>query len=142
MSWRLVCCSSWLMASRWRARSSAGPRRSFSSTDGEQLLGFLSQLAQWTENYGAPAFRNDHRFFLELLAAGIRRWNAMQGGWWASGLRKVADSAWRVRGYGGVVDAYSEMLSEVLTVPLSGPSSPDCGVPRTEPLAYNVNLGS
>jgi hypothetical protein len=92
--------------------------RSFATTDAEQLPGFLAQLAGWTERYGGPALRDEPGVFTQLRAAGVKQSEAMQEAWRAARLRDAADVAWRAKDYPRVVDAYSEMISELRSVDL------------------------
>lgn len=53
-----------------------------------------------------------------MRAAGVKQSEAMRDAWRATRLRDAADTAWRAKDYPRVVDAYSEMISELRSVEL------------------------
>ena len=64
---------------------------------------------------GSPA---DNRQQPQLRAAGVKQSEAMWDAWRATRLRDAADTAWRAKDYPRIVEAYSEMISELRSVEL------------------------
>ncbi len=92
--------------------------QSFATTKADRLPTFLEQLADWTRRFAGPVLRGDPGVFVALSAANAQRSIAMQEAWRATRLRNAADVAGRAKDYPRVVDAYSEMISELRTVAL------------------------
>ena len=91
----------------------------FAAVTPEQVQRFVPQLASLAEQFGANLLRGDPAEFARLRLDTAARSEAMREGWRASQLRSRADSAWRERDFGRVVDAYGEMLSELRSVSLT-----------------------
>lgn len=92
--------------------------RSYATSGKEPLVRFVAQLADWTQRFGSRVLEGDPATFDSLRAQGARLSQAMLEGWRAERLRAAADSAWRRKDWGRVIDAYGEIEAELGSIEL------------------------
>lgn len=84
----------------------------------ELISRFLQQLAAWTKEFGLPLLTNGDAIFDQLSEASLHSAVAEAHAQRAALLRPRADDAWRRRDFASVINAYSEIISELSTIEL------------------------
>ena len=89
-----------------------------SATTAESVRKFLSLLAGWTRKFAMPLLSGGDQLFDQLSSSNAARGQAERDELRASRLRARADEAWQHKDFGAVVNAYSEIDSELPAVVL------------------------
>jgi hypothetical protein len=90
-----------------------------SATTADLVRRFLNQLAGWTREFTLPLLTDGDEIFDTLSVSNAARGAAERDVQRASRLRARAQEAWRRRDHVAVVNAYSEIDTELPTVRLS-----------------------
>lgn len=88
------------------------------ATTAESVRKFVALLAGWTREFAGPLLSDGGRLFDQLSESNAARGRAERDELRASCLRARADEAWQRKGSGTVVNAYSEIESELPAVAL------------------------
>lgn len=89
-----------------------------SATTAESVRKFLALLAGWTREFAGPLLSGGDKLFDQLSESNAARGQAERDELRASRLRARADEAWERKDFGTVVNAYSEIDSELPAVGL------------------------
>lgn len=89
-----------------------------SATTAESVRKFVALLAGWTREFAGPLLSDGDQLFDQLSESNAARGQAERDELRASRLRARADEAWQRKDFGRVVNAYSEIESELPAVAL------------------------